>query len=371
MCGMSTREIRVIKSFATIDFEALSHIVIIIVLLIASVIYGTYFMPERAVLVERKGTVQKANSIVLHSNNELLASVDFTLEPIERELKPEAMKTSAEAAKTEMILKPAEISRPETTPETAPVLPEVIVPVMSYNGSLRGDYCVGSSVDLNELELLLDENPISLEACIVEGLDTSIAGEYIANIIYGEYFLEIPYSVLDYKAVLHGAGEEVCVSLVDYELDENVIGIPVRLGKEFSGWYRDKECTIPFVSALPGETIVDLYAGWKDFDKFVCDDAGYITGYTGAYGSIIDGLLNLTAHPSCVGVRADAFINLDEFVTDIYIPANITHIESGAFDCLPYVFYIYAHPDNPVYASDNGILYTKDMSTVVAYPSCR
>ena len=69
--------------------------------------------------------------------------------------------------------------------------------------------------------------------------------------------------------------------------------------------------------------------------------------------------------------KRNAFVNLEEFVTDIYIPANITHIEAGAFDSLPYVFYIYAHPDNPAYSSVDGILYTKDMSTVVAYPSCR
>ena len=53
------------------------------------------------------------------------------------------------------------------------------------------------------------------------------------------------------------------------------------------------------------------------------------------------------------------------------LQTDITNIESGAFDSLPYVFYIYVHPDNPAYSSDAGILYTKDMSTLVAYPSCR
>ena len=364
---MNTKEIRVNRSIEKFDLEPFSHVAIIAILLVISIICGTKTVPERTVLMERKEPVLKANEIVIHSNNELFSRIDVSLEPIENELKPEVLTASTEVIKPETVLKPTDMSIPETTP----VVPEASSSVMSYAGSLRTDYCVGSSIDLNELEITLDEKIIPLEECIIQGLDTTVSGEYFMNITYGEYVLEIPYAVLDYKVILHGAGEEMSVSLLNYELDENVIGTPVRLGKEFTGWYRDETCTVPFVSALPGEVTLDLYAGWKDFDKFICDDAGYITGYSGGYGSITDGLLNLTAHPSCIGVRADAFVNLEEFVTDIYIPANITNIESGAFDSLPYVFYIYVHPDNPAYSSDAGILYTKDMSTVVAYPSCR
>lgn len=367
------------KRYEQLNVETLSYSLIITILLLACAVCGTEFRVDRAVLMERKETVHEAKSVVMHNDHELLASIDFKVEPLESEVKAEMLKPMTETMKpTTETLEPA-VVLPETetigfeklTRSEEMDEPVIAIPVMSYKGNLRTDYCTGSVIDLSELELLLDENVISLEECMIEGLDTMVPGEYVANITYGEHSVEIPYTVIDYEAVLHGAGEEIRMHLVNYELDAGAIGIPERLGKEFTGWYRDEECTIPFVAALPGEIALDLYAGWKDFDRFACDDAGYITGYTGAYGSITDGLLNLTAHPSCIGIRADAFVNLEEFVTDIYIPANITNIESGAFDCLPYVFYIYVHPDNPAYSSDAGILYTKDMSTVVAYPSCR
>lgn len=379
---MRTVDINIDKRYEIFNFEGLSHVVIIAVLLLMSTIYGTKDMSESAVPMERKEMVHKANGIVLHNNKELLTSVEFSLEPIEKELKPEALVADCEVIesfdmmKSEGKIESVEMEKPEEIvvpiePVRPEEIPVPIVSVLTYEGELREDYCVGSIIDLSELKLLLDENVVPMEECTIEGLDTSVPGDYFVNVTYDEYSVEIPYTVIDYKVILHGIEEEQSHSLLNYEMDANVIGTPVKLGKEFTGWYRDEACTIPFVTALPGEVSLDLYAGWKDFDKFVCDEAGYITGYTGGYGSITDGLLNLTEHPSCIGVKASAFVNLEEFVTDIYIPANITHIESGAFDCLPNVFYIYVHPDNPAYSSEAGILYTKDMSTVVAYPSCR
>ena len=372
---MSTKEIRISKSLISINYEVVSHIMVILVLLFANVIFGLYVLPGMTVLIDGRETVHKAKEVVAYNSNEILDSLDFSLEPIQNEFAPEIIMDSVkEINVSKTIVETNQNVVPEETIKPEEFLPddlEPAVPVFDFKGSLEINYCVGSTIDFNAIELLLDGEVISLEECDITGADTTSPGEYWANITYGEYSVEIPYIVVDYRAVLHGMGEEKIVSLVNYELDTNVIRTPAKLGKEFTGWYRDEACTVPFVSALHGEITLDLYAGWKDFDRFTCDDAGYITTYTGAFGSITDGLLNLPAHPSCIGVRADAFMNLEEFVTDIYIPANITRIESGAFDCLPYVFYIYVHPDNPVYSSDSGILYTKDMSVVVAYPKGR
>ena len=368
---MKTEAIITNKSFEIVGYELMAHIALT-VLLLTSIVCGMNVMQERMVLMDRKETVSKANGVVLHSDGELLSAVDFSLEPIENEFKAEILENPLEMIKPEAILKTEEtVMSQSDIKQEIEIMPEKVEPALSYNGSLDTVYCAGSTIDLNGLEIVLDEKIIPLEECVIEGVDTTVAGKFSVKITYGEYYVEIPYTVEDYTVILHGAGEERTCSLVNYELDINAVGTPARLGKVFTGWYRDEACTVPFVTALPGEVMLDLYAGWSDFDKYVCDDAGYITGYTGFFGSITDGLLNLPAHPSCVGVRANAFAALEEFVTDIYIPANITQIENGAFDSLPYVFYIYVHPDNPVYSSENGILYTKDMSSVVAYPSGR
>lgn len=246
-----------------------------------------------------------------------------------------------------------------------------VSPALAFKGTLRTDYCIGAIVDLSELTITLDGDSVPLDLCAVTGMDTQSVGAKSLTVTYEGESVEIPYGVVDYKAVLHTTGTEIITSLRDYALDAEAVGTPNRLGKEFTGWYRDAECTIPFISAKQGEVSLELYAGWKDFANYICDDSGYIQSYSGASGSVRDGLLNLPAHSSCVGVRATAFAGLNEFVTDVYVPANITNIESGAFDVLPYVFWIYVHPDNPVYTSVDGILYTKDMSSVVAYPSQR
>lgn len=55
---------------------------------------------------------------------------------------------------------------------------------------------------------------------------------------------------------------------------------------------------------------------------------------------------------------------------EIYIPADITYIEDGAFDDLCCLMYIEVAGDNPEYYSEKGILYRKD-GTEIAYPMGR
>ncbi len=370
---MKAAVIKLDKYFKTLDWELISHAWIIALLLIISILYGMNTMPEERVLREQE-TVQRASGIDLQKDiflsTESLLAAGNEFVPEEVELEPVAPATEVKdvvlETKTPSVTVKPETITPDATVESAPVL----VPELSFEGELRKDYCVGETLDISGLKILFGEENISLEDCVVTGGDTSIAGDFVVTISYKEMLLEIPYTVVNYQANVVNLGYEMLIPLHNYTIPESTI-IPARLGKEFAGWYRDEACTVPFVTAIPGETVVDLYAGWKDFDRFACDEAGYITSYTGAFGSITDGLLNLVDHPSCIGVRASAFVGMEEFVTDIYVPAYITNIEAGAFDAMPYVFFIYVHPDNPAYTSEAGILYTKDMSTVVAYPSGR
>ena len=63
-----------------------------------------------------------------------------------------------------------------------------------------------------------------------------------------------------------------------YEVD--AFQRPRRLGKEFTGWYLDPACTMPFTGVEGTPVNLALYAGWKEFDGFVSDENGRIIGCT-------------------------------------------------------------------------------------------
>lgn len=243
---------------------------------------------------------------------------------------------------------------------------------LTFEGALPLDYCVGSTIDLSDITLLYGDREIALEKATVEIPDTGKAGTYQILAEYNGSRTEIPFGVVDYKVHLNGNGGTCYTDvlyLTDYMIKEEVI--PSRPGKEFTGWYRDEACTIPFEGAKRGETSLELYAGWKDYTGFLCDEQGYITSYTGEGYQIIDGLLVLPNEDGCVGVRAGALDNFADEIFEIYIPAGITDIEPGALENLSLLFYIEVNPDNPVYVSREGILYNKESNDLVLLPAGR
>lgn len=135
------------------------------------------------------------------------------------------------------------------------------------------------------------------------------------------------------------------------------LSVPVYEGKIFTGWYMDEACTIPFDRAEGEKRKLTLYAGWKP-ETYMLSDRGYLIDCGPELVS--DGLLLLPSDGSCTGVEAHAFDKLAQMVEEIYIPANITDIAPEAFENLANLIYIEVAPDNPVYYSVNGELYTKD-----------
>ena len=73
----------------------------------------------------------------------------------------------------------------------------------------------------------------------------------------------------------------------------------------------------------------------------------------------LDGVLRIPSAETCTGIATDALASLGTQVYEIYIPANITVIQEGAFNGLTELYYIEIHPDNPVYTSKEGLLYEK------------
>lgn len=106
-----------------------------------------------------------------------------------------------------------------------------------------------------------------------------------------------------------------------------------------------------------------------EISGFVCNADGYITGYTDKV-SVMDGILVIPTDENCVGIITGALDGLGEETTEIYIPANISHIEPGVFDGFVFLFYIEVAADNPAYYSRDGILYTKS-GGIFAYPNGR
>lgn len=167
---------------------------------------------------------------------------------------------------------------------------------------------------------------------------------------------------LSMKIVLNGNGgvpetmeysgtmEEFCIE--DYKIQE-------RVRKEFTGWYYDEACTIPFEGIVEHREELYLYAGWKDVPGFVLNENGYVIGYTDVEHILRDGIVVLPNYTDCVGVAAGAFDGVEELICELYIPANIVKIDEAVLEGLDNLLYIEVNPNNPVYYSKDGILYEK------------
>ena len=172
---------------------------------------------------------------------------------------------------------------------------------------------------------------------------------------------------------LNGNGGEPALSTMTESMDAVSAegwSVPFRLGKVFDGWYLDAGCTVPFTGVNPEEyagtdtAVLEVYAGWRELDGFVCNDAGYIISCAG--GSVIDGIFALPSDAACTGIEAGALSSVAGLITEVYIPANITYIGPGAFDGLGSLMYIEAAPGNPNYYSAGGVLYTMSGEVVAA-----
>lgn len=86
----------------------------------------------------------------------------------------------------------------------------------------------------------------------------------------------------------------------------------------------------------------------------------------------VDDTVILPTDERCTGIGAAAFdeiIKVSE-VMEVYIPANITYIETEAFEKLNSLIYIEVAEENPEYESIEGILYDR-AGNVLVYPAGR
>ena len=103
---------------------------------------------------------------------------------------------------------------------------------------------------------------------------------------------------------------------------------------------------------------------------FLIDEAGMLYGINEEMLDCRSGVLELPSE-NCVGIRSHAFINGFTDIYEIYIPSNISVIETGAFDGIDNLFDIMVEEGNINYTSIDGVLYDEEEITLLAIPAGR
>ncbi len=132
-----------------------------------------------------------------------------------------------------------------------------------------------------------------------------------------------------------------------------------------------------------------LAAQWGDYQYTESGGTITITGYTGAGGvvtipSVIEnkpvvrigeaafydcpGLIRIII-PGSVTFIEEAAIQGCEGLTSVTIPASVTSIGLYVFSFCPVLASIDVDANNPTYSSQDGVLYDKDKTAIIKYPS--
>lgn len=112
----------------------------------------------------------------------------------------------------------------------------------------------------------------------------------------------------------------------------------------------------------PSETVPTVVEG------FLVDESGMICGIEDP-AAVSDGYLVLPSE-GCMGITAGAFADAPAVITEIYIPANITHIEAGAFAGLVDLEWLEAETSDHYYTED-GVLFSENGTCILGFPSAR
>ncbi|MBQ3277561.1 MAG: leucine-rich repeat protein [Clostridia bacterium] len=167
-----------------------------------------------------------------------------------------------------------------------------------------------------------------------------------------------------------GTADYPADSYVSRDSNELTTLLPERSGYVFQGWYTDPDWTKPFDGVLQGEEMT-LYAAWQAESSNV----QYATE-NGETSLIRFRTSDETAEvfylPAQVDgnpvnrIAAGAF--KDCSIRRLVLPATVTTIEDGAFEGIRDLQEIQIDPDNTVYSTINGVLYTADGQTLLYYP---
>lgn len=103
---------------------------------------------------------------------------------------------------------------------------------------------------------------------------------------------------------------------------------------------------------------------------FLVDEDGMICGIADAGASAAEGVLVLPSE-GCTGIRSGAFLDAPAGIVEVYLPGNITVIETGAFLGLDEVEWYEADPQNGAYYTEDGIIFSENGTCILAFPPGR
>ncbi|MDY0063990.1 MAG: leucine-rich repeat protein [Bacilli bacterium] len=189
-------------------------------------------------------------------------------------------------------------------------------------------------------------------------------------------------------AFVSNGGTDVDTITQDYSTAVSTPSAPTKEGYSFSGWYEDSELSNPYTfTTMPSESIT-LYAKWiYNFTYTISNGEVTITSYIGTDSeviipSMIEGLPVKT-------IGASAFYYNTNF-TSVVIPEGIVTIEQFAFHSTSLTSFtipstttfcdisnfgistlsnINVETDNLTYTSVNGVLYSKDKTILIRFPT--
>ncbi len=103
---------------------------------------------------------------------------------------------------------------------------------------------------------------------------------------------------------------------------------------------------------------------------FLLDEEQMIVGVSPEEQPLDDGYLELPTE-NCSGIRRGAFASCGDFISEIYIPGNITYMETGCFQGLYGLEWLDVDGSNPSYVSIDGVIYDVSVSSMIAVPAAR
>lgn len=125
------------------------------------------------------------------------------------------------------------------------------------------------------------------------------------------------------------------------------------------------------VDTEPGGAGTDPeHAGAVNVGGFLVSESGMICGIADVDTAVVDGYMELPSE-GCSGIARGAFAGAAAEISEVYIPANITYAEEGAFLGTDAMLWFETEASGGSLFASDGVLYADDGACLLAFPAGR